>query len=85
MTAAATVVVFRVWRDGGVFALFPCEPWCAGMVASYEHVGQHGGADYAGCIGRSRAATAEESAPLRRELESRGYQLAIRQRRPPRR
>lgn len=46
-------VVFRKWRDtGSVIALFPEIPtdlqgW---YCEAYEHVGQHGGADYHGVI-----------------------------------
>ena len=63
----AVPVVLRVWRDGGgVLALFPTLPsdeygrYCD----AYAHVGQHGGADYWGCVQASRPATAEESADL---------------------
>lgn len=61
-----TPVVLRAWRTGGgVFALFPTLPsdehgrYCN----AYEHVGQHGGADYRLCIRTSRPATAMEGAP----------------------
>jgi hypothetical protein len=86
MATERTVVIFRKWLWGGreLLALFPCVSDGNGRVLSYEHVGQHGGADYAGCMGRTRAATAEEYAPLKLELEGRGYVLDIRQRRPGR-
>jgi hypothetical protein len=66
--------IFRVFKSGmkEVIALFPevvadnYPPHCL----SYMHVGQHGAADYDGVIRGSRPATPEESAPLRRELES---------------
>lgn len=76
------VVVFRVWRDtGGVFALFPYDVADSrGHCTAYEHVGQHGAADYVGCIERSRPATEQEYARLRRELEDLGYVLTIRRR-----
>ena len=82
-----TIVVFRMWRnatrDGSEpLALFPREEWSHGMVASYARLGQHGGADYAGCIARTRPATPEEYAPLAAELERLGYRLDIRQRAP---
>ena len=42
---------------------------------SYEHVGQHGGADYHGVIMNTRPANTEESADLVEELTRIGYQL----------
>ena len=86
----ATLVIFRMWQtrqDGhGVIALFPCEPWDSGglLCSSYEHVGQHGGADPAGVIARTRAATETEYAALQRELETEpyGYQLTVIRRTP---
>lgn len=40
-----TKVIFRKFRDGSVIALFPNIPWDNnGNIASYMHVGQHGGA-----------------------------------------
>jgi hypothetical protein len=72
------VVVFRKWRDGfGIIALFPEIPadlygrYCE----SYEHVGQHGGADYWGVIMNTRPANEEESADLLEELTRIGYVL----------
>jgi hypothetical protein len=83
-----TVVVFRMWKaePKGCFALFPFVPhdrnglYCE----SYEHVGQHGGADYSGCIADSRPATPAEYAALKRELESPPYEyrLIVRKRKP---
>lgn len=81
--AHTRIVVFRVWRpkDGGsVLALFPGIQERDGLCSSYAHIGQHGAADYAACIRRSRPATTEEAADLRQELESLGYRLSIRQR-----
>jgi len=78
-----TLVVFRVFRDGGdVLALFPEEPGdCSGRTcSSYQHVGQHGGADYLVCMSMSRPARPEEYADLARELECIGYVLDIRKR-----
>jgi hypothetical protein len=85
-----TVVVFRKWyrkEDGtGVIALFPCEDYDRGgaMCMSYEHMGQHGRADYDGVMSRTKPATPEEYAPLKRELESVpfNYNLVVRKRRP---
>jgi hypothetical protein len=75
---ATDTVVFRKWKNGfGVIALFPEIPtdlygrYCE----SYEHVGQHGGADYWGVIMNSRPATEEESVDLAEELTRIGYVL----------
>ena len=81
----STVVIFRVDRDGIVFALFPELPsdnygkYCT----CFQHVGQHCAADYHGCIAHSRPATPDEYAELQVELEQRGYQLEIRGRAMP--
>lgn len=68
-------VVFRRWRDSGeVIALFPDSEWdWRGNVASYQHIGQHGGADYSGVVSRSTLATPEQYADLLAELVSIGY------------
>lgn len=80
-----TAIVFRVWRGKWptVIALMPyVDHDDAGQYCvSYEHIGQHGGADYAGCIRGTRPATATEYAPLLRELTQIGYRVrAIRRR-----
>ncbi len=54
---AAIPVLFRVWpksEGGGVIALFPTIPEDrhGNLVSSFEHVGQHGGADLHGMIQR---------------------------------
>lgn len=80
-----TPVVFRVWRDSGsVLALFPTidEGHFYFHCASYEHVGQHGVADYAYCIQRTRPAKPAEYAALKRELTQRGYNLRVYARKP---
>lgn len=79
--AVKTVVVFRRFKKGGdLIALFPAEiNYSEGHCESYQHVGQHGSADYAHCISRSIPVSAAEYAPLKRELESIGYDLTIRQ------
>jgi hypothetical protein len=81
-----TAVIFRKWhaKDGGqIIALFPEIP--SGNygyhVLSYEHIGQHGAADYNGVMARTVPATEEEYAALKRELEQLGYNLAVYQRR----
>ena len=74
----ATVVVFRRWKEnGGIVALFPELPsdiygcYCE----SYEHVGQHSGADYFGVIQHTVPAKRKEAARLARELRLIGYKL----------
>jgi hypothetical protein len=82
-----TIVIFRKDRTGwkDCFALFPELPadnfgrYCD----SYQHVGQHGAADYQGCIAASDPASPEEYADLFEELEGRGYSLVVRHRATP--
>ena len=80
-----TVVIFRKWKvqtdPGDIIALFPWVEESPGRCSSFEHVGQHGPADYCGVISRTTPATPAEYAGLRRELEqSYGYNLTIRER-----
>jgi excisionase family DNA binding protein len=76
-----TKVVFRKWHGegGGILALFPEIPADihGHHCQSYQHVGQHGGADYSLCIGKTTAATPGEYADLKEELESIGYRLEV--------
>ena len=62
-----------------MFALFPADPAdnYGYLCTSYQHIGQHCGADYDLCIRASRPATRREAAPLLTELRRIGY-------RPPR-
>jgi hypothetical protein len=75
---ANDLVVFRRWRDcGTLIALFPEIPtdlygrYCE----AYEHIGQHGGADYWGVIQVTVPAKPEECADLTTELTRIGYCL----------
>jgi hypothetical protein len=79
-----TITVFRKFKEGDILALFPGEQYSRydGSIMSYQHVGQHGAADYNGMIATTRPATPTEYEPLRKELESIGYKLDIRTRRP---
>lgn len=81
-----TPVVFRAFREGGdVIALFPAMRESNGRINSYQHIGQHGAADYHGLIGVTRPASPAEYAELFAELESRGYWMTVRKRwTPPR-
>jgi hypothetical protein len=77
MSEPVTRVVFRKWKDDGqVIALMPDEPFSTPYdVTSYQHIGQHGSADYRVCVSATRPATPEEYAPLLRELEQIGYNV----------
>ncbi len=72
-----TDMTFRI--DGyGVFALFPHEVCdLKGHVTTYQHVGQHSGADYTHCIYKSKKATPKQYKPLLQELKSIGYNINI--------
>lgn len=82
----ATVVIFRKFADGDVIALFPYLPASPdpAMCESFIHFGQHGAADLAGVMSRTRPAVPGEYAALRRELESApySYRLTVRLRTP---
>jgi hypothetical protein len=73
-----TLVVFRRWHDSSdIIALFPEIPtdlngW---YCEAYEHVGQHGGANYHGVVQATKPATDEEAASLAQELTRIGYNL----------
>jgi hypothetical protein len=64
------VVVFRKWKNGDLIALFPELPadihgrYCD----AYEHVGQHGGADYFGVIQQTKPCSLDDAADLITEL-----------------
>lgn len=77
-----TVVIFRKWPDGDILALFPTVPGdvFGNLCNSYEHVGQHGNADYHGCIRQTKPAKPSEYADLKKELGRIGYNLVIRKR-----
>jgi hypothetical protein len=61
-------VLFRIDDDGDVTAVFPFEEGSPGMMTCYAHVGQHSSCDI-GWLQETRAATEEEYASLKRELE----------------
>ena len=56
MSMETTAVIFRVDREGIIFALFPEFPSdnYGYLCTCYQHVGQHCSADYHGCIANSR-------------------------------
>ena len=82
-----TRVVFRRWPEsqgGSVIALFPdIEERRPGSCLSYERVGQHGEADYAGVVRATKPATLQEldTQRLYSELHNRGYRLVVKARR----
>ena len=67
-------VVFRVFRNGGdVIALWPAVLTNKHYCQSYQHIGQHGPADYNGLISITRLASPVEYAELLKELRRLGY------------
>ncbi len=77
-----TIVVFRIFKQGDVLALFPEHvERMNGDCSSYQRIGQHGGATYHHCIRITTPASPKEYASLKLELESLGYNLNIRKRR----
>lgn len=85
MDVEQTLVIFRKYKKKyetplcKIVALFPEEKFdYDGHCAAYEHIGQHGAADYGYVISITRAATPEEYNDLKEELTSIGYNLKIR-------
>ena len=74
-----TDIIFRVdnTKDfkGTIFAVMPHDAERNGMVTYYQHVGQHSSGDYNHMIATSRPANEFESADLRAELKSIGYNI----------
>ena len=71
-------VVFRRWKDcKTIIALFPELPAdvFGEFCDAYEHVGQHGGADYRGVIRATTPVELVEATDLAEELERIGYNL----------
>ena len=77
-------VVFRKDPDGTVVALFPNLPAnVSGYYCTcFQHVGQHGSADYGLVVSNTKPATPAEYEALKTELEGRGYVLCVYTRRP---
>ena len=85
-----TPVIFRRWRwqsgqQGSVFALFPTLSAGGGYVTCYQHIGQHGQANYGVCVRRSLGMLMpDEYAELLAELRRVGYDdLVVYRRRQP--
>lgn len=73
-----TKVIFRKYKDTkDILALFPYEVEHNGLVMCYQHVGQHGSADYHHCVRMTTLATQEEAKDLQAELEDLGYNLNV--------
>jgi len=72
-----TPVIFRQWKTGNkIIAFFPTEPASVvhpGQCMSYEHVGQHGAADYHHCLKLTEPAPAYRYGKLLAELVDIGY------------
>jgi len=84
MAIQAEIVIFRIWPGGDVTALWPylIVDWpSSSYCQSYEHIGQHGAADYHYVIKQTRPAKENEYADLLKELQSLGYDPVIRKRR----
>ena len=84
-----TDVVFRKFKNGNkeIIALFPNQKYSnrtyCSLIESYQHVGQHGSADYYHVAANSTPATIEEYSDLYLELvEKVGYNLKVYKRRP---
>ncbi len=75
-------VIFRTWRarPKTCIAFLPDTPASPGHVMAYEHVGQHGEADYIGLLPITRPATPDECTELLAELRDIGYNPVVRQR-----
>jgi hypothetical protein len=77
-----TDVMFRIEKHGElkdeILAVFPHEVNdYKGNVVAYVHIGQHTSADYNYVLQRTRPAKEIDYMPLKRELESIGYNLKI--------
>lgn len=65
-----TPVVFRVYPEGDVIALFPYVYEGNYNISCYQHVGQHGAVSYEAVISSTKPAAPEQYADLKAELES---------------
>lgn len=82
-----TAVIFRRYKPSkqitmgdNILALFPYDT-NRYKVACYEHIGQHGEADYLQCIDITTPAKPDDYENLKKELESIGYNLKVIKRR----
>ncbi len=78
-TKPTTIVIFRKFKkEGDIIALFPDSRLY--HCNSYQHIGQHGAADYRGLLKSTVLATPAEYEDLKNELTRIGYSLVIRKR-----
>ena len=72
-------VIFRVYPDGEIIALFPqiAAGYGGYSCQSYMHVGQHGAADLYWVVKQTKLATQEEYQALLKELEQKGYNPVV--------
>lgn len=72
-------VIFRVYRDGDVIAIFPGIPGTNSpdTCQCYQHVGQHGHGNLRAMMTGTRAAKDLEFSELARELLRIGYVLHV--------
>ena len=73
---AQTKVVYRVFKNGEVIALFPEIKEQRGCIMSYMHTGQHGPADRA-IVQDTKLAKSHQYMDLHRELLAIGYSLKV--------
>jgi hypothetical protein len=72
----AAHVLFRADNEGEITAVFPFLQGAPGMAQCYARIGQHGSCDM-GWVAETRAATEEEAAPLKAELENHPFDYAL--------
>ena len=78
-----TKVIYRKFKDGEeIIAVFPELSYPGfvsrkGLVLSYEHIGQHGEADYDHIIKMTTIAFPKDYEVLKAQLEDLGYDLEI--------
>ena len=78
MAIEKTKVIFRVFKEGDVIALFPAisDSLNGYLCSSYQHIGQHGSAT-PDLVQNTRLAKPAEYADLLAELKKIGYNLQI--------
>lgn len=78
MENSITKVLFRVYPEGDIIALFPDIPGTNGTdCESYQRVGQHGTAHFNGVCQETRKAHEQEYKRLYDELVGQGYILDV--------
>lgn len=79
------VVLFRKYPEGDILAIFPEIPgdYTGYECMVYQHLGQHGSGDCQGMMQATKPAKPSEYKALKRELESIGYIVEVRERITP--